>query len=568
MRSCSCGTRTSAATLYNLVGFQTKLRVGEQQRIFRMLPGLSRGRLRALRLGPPQHLRQRPASSSTPSSSCKQRPGVFLAGQMAGVEGYVESAALGPARRHRCREARARACRARCRLPSTAHGALLRHLAERRREAFPADERELRALSRRSSRAGDVIAKSGRRVRRPSARRTSSSPSARSSRCVAIESAWRWRVRARAGRGMNWTRAIEAFGRHLGERARHVSTHAARLSLGRAPARRSTPARTSSPTGVDADHVRGWLASCNKRRSAATRGRKLAVLRSFFRLLVREGVRARRSDRGASDAEAREAPAAAAVGRRLRAARDGGAAHEPAAGAGGRSRARTDHWLALRDRALVELLYGAGLRVGELVALDVRDLELRAREVRVMGKGGKERVVPLPERGARGARGLARVAAPRRACSREPLFISLRPRREGDAAPARRPRGAARARPSARRGADLAEHVHPHRLRHSYATHLLDMGADLREIQELLGHASLSTTQKYTAVSVEHLRRGLRSGASAGARRLRRRRAEAAAGRTPMGRVRLRQASLARSARPRCSPCCATGGSRSRRTGR
>ena len=138
------------------------------------------------------------------------------------------------------------------------------------------------------------------------------------------------------------------------------------------------------------------------------------------------------------------------------------------------------------------------------MALDVRDLELRAQEIRVMGKGGKERVVPIPER-AREA--LAAWLDVRRHAGlmSEPLFISLRVRRE------EKPRRLA-AREARRilgeraRRADLGEHVHPHRLRHSYATHLLDMGADLREIQELLGHASLSTTQKYTAVSVEHLR--------------------------------------------------------------
>jgi integrase/recombinase XerC len=156
----------------------------------------------------------------------------------------------------------------------------------------------------------------------------------------------------------------------------------------------------------------------------------------------------------------------------------------------------------LRDRALVELLYGAGLRVGELAALDVRDVDLHRGDVRVLGKGGVERVVPLPA-AARNA--LDRYLAQRRGpgLRAEPLFTALR-RRAG--APARL--GVRDVRRILKRRAlraGIGERVHPHRLRHSYATHLLDMGADLREIQELLGHASLSTTEKYTAVSAERL---------------------------------------------------------------
>jgi integrase/recombinase XerC len=157
---------------------------------------------------------------------------------------------------------------------------------------------------------------------------------------------------------------------------------------------------------------------------------------------------------------------------------------------------------ALRDRALVELLYGAGLRVGEISALDVRDVDLHRGDVRVSGKGGKERVVPLPS-AARDALGvyLTRRRAP--GLLAQPLFTALRRRRDGPrrlgVRDIRRILGA-----RARR-AGVAGRVHPHRMRHSYATHLLDMGADLREILDLLGHASLSTTEKYTAVSAERL---------------------------------------------------------------
>ena len=150
----------------------------------------------------------------------------------------------------------------------------------------------------------------------------------------------------------------------------------------------------------------------------------------------------------------------------------------------------------------MELLYGAGLRVGELVALDGRDVDLHRGDVRVMGKGGKERVVPLP---AAAREALAAWLEARRGPGllAEPLFTTLRP---GPERPRRLgARGVRRILRSRARSAGIADPVHPHRLRHSYATHLLDMGADLREIQELLGHASLSTTEKYTAVSAERL---------------------------------------------------------------
>lgn len=302
---------------------------------------------------------------------------------------------------------------------------------------------------------------------------------------------------------MNWTRAMEGYARHLASE-RGMSPHTLRAYL--ADVRQLTLHTGSgvSPAAVDADQVRGWLASLSRRRSASTRGRKLASVRSFFRWLVREGVRGDDPTAGIPMPKLEKRlprplsidDCAQLAGTERRASR------RPAPEGG--ARARADHWLALRDRALVELLYGTGIRIGELVALDVRDLELRAREVRVMGKGGKERIVPIPER-AREA--LSAWLAVRRHAGvlREPLFISLRPRKE-DAPRRLAAREARRVLDERARGADLGEHVHPHRLRHSYATHLLDMGADLREIQELLGHASLSTTQKYTAVSIEHLR--------------------------------------------------------------
>jgi integrase/recombinase XerC len=302
---------------------------------------------------------------------------------------------------------------------------------------------------------------------------------------------------------MNWTQAIEGFGKYIGVE-RGMSRHTRRAYESDVRQLTVYTGAEVSPAHVEADHIRAWLASLHRRRSPATLGRKLASVRSFFRWLIREGV-------------IREDPTAGLPMPKLEKrlprplsvddceqliTNDRRVSLQPAPEGGDRE--RRSRWMTLRDRALVELLYGTGIRIGELVALDVRDLELRVREVRVMGKGGKERIVPIPEQ-ARRALGAWLEVRRHAGVMSEPLFISLRPRREEGprrlaAREARRILGERAVR------ADLDQHVHPHRLRHSYATHLLDMGADLREIQELLGHASLSTTQKYTAVSIEHLR--------------------------------------------------------------
>ncbi|HET7399281.1 MAG TPA: tyrosine recombinase XerC [Intrasporangium sp.] len=154
-----------------------------------------------------------------------------------------------------------------------------------------------------------------------------------------------------------------------------------------------------------------------------------------------------------------------------------------------------------RDRAVLELLYASGIRVGELVALDVDDLDLGQRVVRVMGKGAKERVVPF---GAPAARALEEWLAVRprlsTATSGSALFLGRRGRRVD----ARQVRAVLHA--LLTQVADAPD-LGPHGLRHSAATHLLEGGADLRDVQELLGHASLATTQIYTHVSVDRLRR-------------------------------------------------------------
>lgn len=233
---------------------------------------------------------------------------------------------------------------------------------------------------------------------------------------------------------------------------------------------------------ADTRAVRAYLARLHQRRlSKATIARKLAAVRSCFRFMARRGVlevnpaRQVRSPR---------------LGRRLPSFLPKDEATQlldagPAGGAAG-----------LRDRALVELLYASGLRVAECCGLDVDDLDEGRRTVRVLGKGDKERVVPV---GETALEALAAYLA-MRGRARGALFRNARGGRLTTRSALRIVKGVARR-------AGLGQRVTPHTLRHSFATHMLGEGADLRLIQELLGHSRLSTTQRYTHVSPEHLMR-------------------------------------------------------------
>ncbi len=152
-------------------------------------------------------------------------------------------------------------------------------------------------------------------------------------------------------------------------------------------------------------------------------------------------------------------------------------------------------WMPLRDAAVMELFYSSGLRLAELVKLDVRDIDPYTESVRVLGKGRKERVVPV------GAPALLAVQKYRQAARVEtgPLFLSRLRRRLSAASVWHLLRRYLR-------HTSIPVEISPHKLRHSFATHMLDAGADLRSVQALLGHASLSTTQIYTHVTTERLR--------------------------------------------------------------
>ena len=287
---------------------------------------------------------------------------------------------------------------------------------------------------------------------------------------------------------MSFPEALRAFDRHLAAE-RNCSPHTRRAygsDLAQLARHLGPDAR---PEAVEADDLRAFLAAGHRRLHPATIGRKLAAIRALYRWLLREERVARDPSAGLSGPKL-----AARLPRPL-------SVDDCAALAEADRSAEPGDLAVLRDRALVELLYGAGLRVGEAVALDVRDVDLLAREVRVLGKGSKERSVPLPE-AAREALGAWLAARRGPGYQAEPLFVSLAPRGRGRRLGERSVRRMLRARAGA---AGVVDRVHPHRLRHSYATHLLDMGADLRQIQELPGHESLSTTQRYLAVSAARL---------------------------------------------------------------
>ncbi|MCF1430843.1 MAG: tyrosine recombinase XerC [Shewanella sp.] len=156
-----------------------------------------------------------------------------------------------------------------------------------------------------------------------------------------------------------------------------------------------------------------------------------------------------------------------------------------------------DDPLLLRDHAIMELFYSSGLRLAELAALDLANLSLANREVRVMGKGGKERIVPVGSKAALALQDWLKVRGTF-ACQDEALFVA-----KSGARLSHRSIQARLAKWGAEQGTGVR--VHPHKLRHSFATHMLESSGDLRAVQELLGHANLSTTQIYTNLDFQHL---------------------------------------------------------------
>jgi len=277
---------------------------------------------------------------------------------------------------------------------------------------------------------------------------------------------------------------IEQFERHLAVE-RNVSPHtrsAYRRDLAEF-ARFLQESGDLTVADIDKIVLRRYLALLHKKNRKSTIGRKLAALRTFFRFLVRDGVLAANpGELVATPRQEKYLPTTLTVDETF-------ALIDTVQGA---------DRLSLRDRAILELLYSSGLRIGELTGLEVGKLDFAQELVRVVGKGGKERIVPI---GAPALNALRAYLEERGLPGdQEPLFVNHRGGRLT-------PRSVQRHLKTHLLKAGVLRDATPHALRHSFATHLLDGGADLRAIQELLGHASLSTTQKYTQVSVDQLTR-------------------------------------------------------------
>jgi integrase/recombinase XerC len=245
--------------------------------------------------------------------------------------------------------------------------------------------------------------------------------------------------------------------------------------------------RASDPGDITHVEVRRFLGDCyRKGLTKATVSRKLAALKSFFRYLLEEGLVSENPLQLVSSPRYRRAlPEYLSIHEVLQLI-------EAPSG---------DGVLDQRNRALLELLYATGIRAGELVRIDTEDMDLTARVVRVTGKGNKERIVPF---GRHAGKALT-AYAPRRSellkgrFGERAFFLN----RLGTRLTAR---SVQRVVEKYIRQCALSRRISPHALRHTFATHLLDAGADLRSIQELLGHESISTTQRYTHVSLKRLR--------------------------------------------------------------
>lgn len=277
---------------------------------------------------------------------------------------------------------------------------------------------------------------------------------------------------------------IELFAAYL-ETERNVSPHtlaAYRSDLAQLLAF-ATHEKGENVSAQDVDHLllRRYLAGLAKNAKKSSIGRKLAAIRSFFRFLLRRGIVAKNpAELIATPKKEQRLPFHLDIDQAtiLMEAPEDEQKH------------------VLRDRAILELLYSSGLRVSELTGLNIGELDLAGGMVRVTGKGGKERIVPVGSRALAAVRNYLDERGDGTASGA--LFLNTRGGRINR-------RSVARIIDAHVMRIAAFKRISPHTLRHTFATHMLEGGADLRAIQELLGHASLSTTQKYTHVSIDRL---------------------------------------------------------------
>jgi integrase/recombinase XerC len=295
--------------------------------------------------------------------------------------------------------------------------------------------------------------------------------------------------------------ALAAFRRHL-EAERGLSRHTVRAYLGDVGSllEHAAVAGVTAPDGLDIGVLRGWLAQQHRAgHSRATLARRAAAARTFTAFAHARGLTG--ADPGPLLGTAKTPRRLPEVLSQDQVTAVLGASGRPRPGRDPGGAARHDRALALRDAAIMELLYATGIRVGELCGLDLGDLDSERRTVRVLGKGGRERTVPAGIPAVRAVGAWVREGRPVLAVpgSGFALFLGARGGRLD-------PRIARRVVHAGITAVPGTPDSGPHGLRHAAATHLLEGGADLRSVQEILGHASLTSTQIYTHVSAERLR--------------------------------------------------------------
>lgn len=242
--------------------------------------------------------------------------------------------------------------------------------------------------------------------------------------------------------------------------------------------------RIDDPAAIVNADIRLWIAKLRHHLNGRSVQRALSALRSFYKYLLREHLVAHNPTTGIT---APKSP------RRLPRTLDIDQTQQllqaPAAA--------SDDFLALRDQAIMELFYSSGLRLSELISLDVATIDFEQGQAEILGKGNKTRIVPIGSYALRAIAAWLRVRDSVQPAD-DALFVSRRGTRISPRSVQLR-----LARESLERG--VAQHVHPHMLRHSFASHLLESSGELRSVQELLGHANLSTTQIYTHLDFQHL---------------------------------------------------------------